>query len=108
MAKAKKPLVHAVTLPMLASLYLDHPKVGCGWRLYLVTAIGPKWVKVTCTETADSLSIPRAEFDRMKPQPMKLVRTRVARRLRIVATCYGLEKTAAVRAALAMLKHGGN
>lgn len=92
-------------LPMLASLYLDNPKVGCGWRLYLITAMGPKWVRTVCTETAEAVAIPRASFDTMKKQPMKLVRTRAARRLRDVAKSYGLIDSPAVRVALALLRN---
>lgn len=85
----------------LISLYLDHPKVGCGWRRYVVLTVGPKWARLVSAETAEAIRIPAKELATGRPLPIKP--TRAARRLRDVAKTYG-EDTSAVREAMAVLR----
>lgn len=91
-----------MSAPRAISLYLDHPKVGCGWRSYLVLKEGRKWATLLCTETAEDLRLPLADLKAGRPLVIKP--SRCARRLRETARTYGLEKTAAVRDALRLLK----
>lgn len=83
-------------------LYLDHPKVGCGWRAYLVLKVGRIHARVICTESADAITIPKTELAHGRPLPLKP--TRAARMLRAVARTYGQEDTGAVKDALAQLR----
>lgn len=76
----------------LISLYLDHSKVGCGWREYLVLKEGPKWTKLISTATADAITIPSTEMKWARDVPLK--KTRAARRLRAVAKTYGVDSVA--------------
>ena len=91
-----------MTTPQYLNLYLDHAKVGCGWRAYVLIRVGRKWARLVCTETAETLSIEVKELRGARPLPFK--RTRLARRLRQVARDYGQEQSAGVRQAIAMLK----
>lgn len=84
------------------SLYLYQSKVGCGWRSYLVLKHGRKHARLICTETAEALTVPASLIQTAKPLVLK--RSRLARRLREVARCYGMEKACATRDALAMLR----
>lgn len=84
------------------SLYLDHAKVGCGWRGYLVLKVGRIHARVICAETAESFSIPKKDLAHGRPLPLK--RTRALRRLRDVARTYGMEDSRGVKDALAMLR----
>ena len=84
-------------------LYLDHPAVGCGWRRYLVLRLGPKWVRIICTENAEALSISRIAFLPRQPTfPVK--RTRLARRLKAIAADYGKASSTDVKMALGILR----
>jgi putative component of toxin-antitoxin plasmid stabilization module len=83
------------------SLYLDHPKVGCGWRIYLVAKEGRKWVKLIAIGTAETVTVP-AEVMKTARE-LKLKPTATARRLRRVATTYGVD-TATVKEALSGLR----
>lgn len=87
------------------SLYLDHPKVGCGWRAYLVLKEGHKWTRLFCTETAEALTLPRKDADKLIKEGtvLALKPTRLAKRIRSVAEAYGVE-TQDVKAALLLLR----
>lgn len=83
------------------SLYLDHPKVGCGWRSYLVLTVGPKWVRLLSTETAETIKVPASELRFAREEKIKP--SRALRRLRKVAATYGVD-TEAVKEALSGLR----
>lgn len=83
-------------------LYLDHPRVGCGWRQYLVLTVGPKWARVINIESAETIKIPAAELRHAKDMPLKPARA--ARLLRTVAKTYGRDTLNATREALAELR----
>lgn len=91
-----------MSAPQHLSLYLDHPKVGCGWRAYLVLKEGRKHARILCTETAEAFTVPVLTLKSGRPMPLKP--SRCARRLRDTARAYGMEKTSAVRDALRLLK----
>lgn len=90
---------------MHISLYLDHPKVGCGWRPYIVLKSGRLWASLLATETAERIKIPVGLLKTGRPLPVK--RTRMARRLREVARTYGEQDSVAVKDALAVLRQKG-
>lgn len=93
-------------MPQYLRLWIDHPKVGCGWRSYLVVREGRKWTRLLCTETAESLMLSEGEWAPIKNRSVQLPfkRTRVARRLREVAKTYGHADARVVKDALAMLR----
>lgn len=86
-------------------LWLDHPQVGCGWRQYVVAQLGRKWVRLVVLATGQSIRIARSAYDGAKPQPIpKVSARRTASRLRRNAQTHGYEKSASVKAALAVLR----
>lgn len=82
-------------------LYIDHPRVGCGFRAFLVLRTGRIWAHLICTETAEAVKVPVGDLRWAKPMPLKP--TRLARRLRAVAKDYSVE-TEALKEAIALLK----
>lgn len=84
------------------SLYLDHPKVGCGWRSYLVVKEGRIHARLVYAATGESLTVPKTAITHGRDLPLKP--TRMAKRLRAVARTYGLEDSRGVKDALAMLR----
>jgi hypothetical protein len=87
------------------SLYLDHPKVGCGWRSYLILKEGRKWTRLLCTETAEAMTLSRKDADKLikEGKPLVLKPTRLAKRIRAVAKTYNID-TQDIKAALTLLK----
>lgn len=84
------------------SLYLDHPKVGCGWRNYLVLKRGRIHARLLATESADALTVNVADLAHGRPQPVK--KTRLAKRIRATALTYGCPDSSAVKTALSLLR----
>lgn len=82
-------------------LYLDHPKVGCGWRSYLVVDVGRVWAKVICTENAEPLKIPVTDLAHGKIEDFKP--RRLAKRLKANALTYHREDSWALKVARRML-----
>lgn len=44
-------------------VYLDHPRVGCGWRRYIVIDSNFRWVTLFCPATLISIKLDRVTFD---------------------------------------------
>lgn len=88
----------------IISLYLDHPKVGCGWRRYLVLQQGRIHARIICMENAEALKIPATTLATGKIEPFQ--RTRAVKRLRATARTYGREDSWAVKLACRLLRHG--
>lgn len=84
-------------------LYIDHPRIGSGFRNVLVLAQGPKWARLLITATGEHIKVPAADLKFATPLPFKLIPTRAAKRLRNVAKTYGVE-TEAIKDGLAILK----
>lgn len=85
-------------------LYVDHPKIGCGFRPFLVLKTGRVWAHLLATETAETIKIPVADLKWAKPLPLKS--GRLARRLKLVDRDFnpGPRLTEPVREAIALLK----
>lgn len=84
------------------SIYLDHPKVGCGWRRFLVVKEGKKYATVICLENAEPLKLDMKELCSGKPIEFKP--RRVEKRLRATARIYAREDSWAVKDAIKALK----
>ena len=91
---------------MIFKLWLDDPRVGLGWRHFLVLSRGPKWVRLLSISSFDTLKLSTAKFDAYKPRPIFFPRTRLLKRLRANAEIYNASKSLraeALRAAAAIL-----
>ncbi len=73
-------------------LYVDHPRIGCGFRDWLVTSTGPKWAHLVSCDTAEIIKVPVTDLKFAKPLPVKPARR--IKRLRAVAKTYGIETQA--------------
>lgn len=82
-------------------LYVDHPRIGCGNRIFLVLKTGRVWAHLIAAGTAELIKVPVGDLRWAKPLPFKP--GRAVKRLRAVAKTYGVE-TDAVREAITMLK----
>jgi hypothetical protein len=100
MMRAKKP-ADVFGPGAYLELYLDDAAVGCGWRRYLVVRLGPKWVRLVCTENAEPVTVARKNF---LPRPLELKPTRLLRRLRAIAADYGKSDDQTVKLALGILR----
>lgn len=70
---------------------IDHEKVGCGERLFVVVKVGYKWVRLFYPSTLTGFTIPREQFDRLKVRPADPVRTaRLLRKHRKLYSRLGL------------------
>lgn len=90
---------------LYTSLNIDHEKVGCGWRSYLVLTIGRKWVRLLSTDNAAALTISLLEYNEAlkTARPMVLKRTRLAKHIREAARAFTVDSNA-VDDALAFLR----
>lgn len=52
-------------------LWLDHPKIGCGYRVLIIIRKGPKWVRLFNPYSGDGVSIARAEWERMRAEDFR-------------------------------------
>lgn len=84
------------------TLYLDHPKVGCGYRRFLVLKVGRKEVRLLCVESAESLKVPVADLKFAKPEAFKP--RRLAKRISNTARTYNRRDSWAVKEGLALLR----
>jgi hypothetical protein len=82
-------------------LYLDHPKVGCGWRGYVVVQVGRVWAKLVCIENAEPLKVPVGQIAHARPMEFKP--RRLARRIKANAITYHREDSGSVKVARKML-----
>lgn len=73
----------------LVQMWLDHQRVGCGYRHFLVLKEGHKWTRLVCVGGFVSFTIPTAQYRAAKPEPVKMSRTRLIRRIRDEAKTYG-------------------
>lgn len=84
------------------TLYLDHPKVGCGYRRFLVLKKGRVEAKLLCVETAESLSLPVGLLQGGTPETYKP--RRLIKRIKATARTYHREDSWAVKNAVKLLK----
>lgn len=67
-------------------LWIDHPKIGCGRRHFLVLKEGRTLVKLLSTGTMETITVPKAILARAIPVTIKP--SRLARRMRATAETY--------------------
>ncbi len=89
--------------PQHFQVWLDHPRLGCGWRAFLLLREGHKYATLICTENAEPLTIPLAEWRTLERKPLPLSASRLARRLRALGKTYSRE-TRLLSLAIALLK----
>lgn len=77
---------------MIVLLWIDHAKIGCGSREFLVLKSGRKWVSLLALATLDRIKIKKAEFDAAKAKPLPYSKARLIRRIRTNALTYGASK----------------
>lgn len=70
-------------------LYVDHPKIGCGFRAFLVVKTGRIWAHLVSTDTAEAIKVPVGDLKWAKP--LTFHPRRRLNRLRRVAKEYGIE-----------------
>lgn len=83
--------------------WIDHPRIGCGFREFVVAKIGPKWVHLITAATGEHIEITRSEYDSLKPTELRYRPGRLASRLRRNAEAFG-QDTLLLKGALADLR----
>ncbi len=84
------------------SMYLDQPKVGSGWRHYLVLKQGRLHARILCVENAQALKVSVAELSHGKPETFKA--RKLAKRIRTNARTYHKEDSLGVKEAVTLLR----
>lgn len=64
--------------PNFIRIWLDHPRIGCGWRRAIVLRVGPKWVRLMFYPN-EAITIPREAFERARPLRVDIDKRRVGR-----------------------------
>lgn len=82
-------------------LYVDHPRIGCGFRDWLVIRTGRVWAHLVSCDTAEIIKVPVGDLRFAKDLPVKA--NRRIKRLREVAKTYG-QDTEQFKEALGLLK----
>lgn len=48
----------------VVSLWVDHPAIGCGERLFVVTKVGTKWATLLSPASLDKIEVDKREFEK--------------------------------------------
>ena len=91
---------------MIFKLWMDDPRVGLGWRHFLVLSRGRKWVRLLAISSFDTLKLSIEKFDSYRLTPISFPRARLLKRLRVNAAIYHASdslRAEALRVAAAIL-----
>lgn len=77
------PDLHLAVAPLdLVDLWLDHERVGCGRRIFIVAKLGRTQVRLVSPASLVGVTVDRDAFARGAPAPVPHRRRDLARRIR--------------------------
>ncbi len=67
---------------MLFEAYIDHQRIGCGYRQFLLLKSGPKWTRVLVVGDMTILKLPTSRWRAARPTPVAVKPSRLRARVK--------------------------